>query len=383
MGLPGHWNWQFTVVLGLSLLAAFGTVLAGNRFQRVVLLGARAAFVIFVGIPLQNRALVQLPLTMSIAFDAGSLLPVAVAVLVGPMAVLVISGVQGATLAWNYSIEATGSLGVTLLRFVSISTFAIACAFRMSINHYAGRANHLAKTARSATELSRVNLELQQHTVDVEREAIRSERKRVTREIHDSVGYILMNQITLMEVAIRLTKVLRVDCDKDTLGYHNELVDVLGQSHCQAKDGLNEVREILHKLRETETNADVTGIDRIRTLVSAFKNTPIFLQLKLSNIGNESFSTEIDYILFRTVQEGITNALRHGNATKIEILLLQNDDIVAVTILDNGDGADVIEEGIGLSGIRERIERIDGDVRMQNSVRGFQLHVRLPWKRKG
>lgn len=377
-----RWAGQLVAVLIVSLLLAIWAARLTSQRERAVLLLLRATLVILSGVPLQSRILVQLPLMMSIAFDAGLSLTPYLALFIGASTILWISNVQGETVAWGYGIAATSHSDILLMQFLSTFTLLLVCVLASRARLYASRADRLALTARSATELSRVNLKLQQYSADVERQAMSNERKRLTREIHDTVGYVLMNQITLMEVASRLLDRLTNNRDAISPKCYEELQRILRRSHLEAKNGLSDVRQILHELRRMQRDKQVTAIDRIRKLVAAYKNTPISISLKLSNTGNETFTDEIDYILFRTVQEGITNALRHGNATFIEIVLAQDDASVAVAIVDNGLGAAKIEEGIGLAGIRERIERIQGDVQMRTSTRGFELHVRLPWEKQ-
>ncbi len=91
-----------------------------------------------------------------------------------------------------------------------------------------------------------------------------------------------------------------------------------------------------------------------------------------------SLGESIDSTIYRIVQEGITNAIRHGNASEIAIHLSSDGSKVAVTISDNGSGAGEIKEGIGLAGIRERLASVRGGLSAGNRAGGFQLYAWVP-----
>jgi len=91
------------------------------------------------------------------------------------------------------------------------------------------------------------------------------------------------------------------------------------------------------------------------------------------------------------VQEGLTNAVRHGKSDRIEIRITRNEDVVAVFVRDNGTGCEKLEEGFGLRHMRERLEMLGGTMSYGNLNRnaedgytGFFIVVRLPVRnRKG
>jgi signal transduction histidine kinase len=69
-------------------------------------------------------------------------------------------------------------------------------------------------------------------------------------------------------------------------------------------------------------------------------------------------------------QEGITNAIRHGNAAEIAVNLSFDGKKSGVAVRDNGSGAGEIKEGIGMAGIRERLSRLAGELSVENSATG-------------
>jgi signal transduction histidine kinase len=178
----------------------------------------------------------------------------------------------------------------------------------------------------------------------------------------------MTNQIMLMEVARRLAE--RGDA-KD------ELVELIEQSREKAHSGLNEARAALHALRAVRTS-EVGAIDRIRLLIEAFKHTEVEVELDTKNVLPRHLTGELNYVVYRVVQEGITNAIRHGHASRIEVSLWNSEHELVITVTDNGEGASEITTGVGFAGIQERIASRGGAVTMRSLSRGFQLDVRIP-----
>lgn len=91
-------------------------------------------------------------------------------------------------------------------------------------------------------------------------------------------------------------------------------------------------------------------------------------------------------MIFRVVQEGITNVLRHASATAVSVEIGLSVDDVTVTVADDGVGADSAatlgEEsagGHGLKGISERVRLLGGQLSTRSAPnRGFTLHATLP-----
>ena len=95
--------------------------------------------------------------------------------------------------------------------------------------------------------------------------------------------------------------------------------------------------------------------------------------------------------LYRVVQEGLTNAVRHGRSDRIEIRITRTGDMVTVSVRDNGTGCAKMEEGFGLRHMRERLEMLGGtliygnlDQNGSDGYTGFFITVHLSVRnRKG
>ena len=218
------------------------------------------------------------------------------------------------------------------------------------------------------SQLSNANIEFQSYVKTLEFQVLMNERKRVSREIHDTVGYALTNIIMMMEAAMRLP-------DKD----NKKKKELFALTRSQAQKGLAETRAALRQLRN-EKIVQIEGIGMIEELVESFrKATGIEIQVEYGNFTG--FTNERIYaIIFRIIQEGMTNAFRHGMATKIRISFWNTASSVYITIHDNGIGAEKVVEGIGIAGMKERLEGIGGTLTIQSPADGFKIFASIPFK---
>ena len=178
----------------------------------------------------------------------------------------------------------------------------------------------------------RANTQLNDYISLAEKIAEDKERKRIAREIHDTLGHAL----TGISAGIDAVSVL---------------VD-LNPAH--AKNQLNNVSQVVREgILHVELHYDWDAVDL--------------------DITKED-------IIFRVIQESITNSLRHGHAQNVEIDMFKADDYL-LTIYDDGIGCQKITMGYGLTQMRERLAIIGGTVEF-HSQDGFQTIITIP-KRKG
>ena len=86
-------------------------------------------------------------------------------------------------------------------------------------------------------------------------------------------------------------------------------------------------------------------------------------------------------IIFRIIQESITNALRHGHATEVKINMHYDKNFLHLKIKDNGIGCDDVHFGFGLTQMKERLAMINGEVHFDGH-QGFLTEVTLPRKER-
>ncbi len=215
--------------------------------------------------------------------------------------------------------------------------------------------------------LAELNSNLQGYARTIDIESAERERNRISREIHDISGYIFTNLIALMDAAGSLPR-------EDQAG----LTDLLVTARSQAQEGLRETRAALRKLR-AEQNRLTDCTQAIYKIVSIFKKvTKIAVDVSYGNMPH-AIPQEMSLVLYRTIQEALTNAVRHGKATRVRVGLWVEKEELRLSIVDNGKGAFAIVKGIGISGMEERIGALGGRVEVgQAAEGGFALRIDMP-----
>ena len=327
----------------------------------------RCWLIIFVGFPLKEGAGVELSLLIAIIFDANSFIHYPIGAIVSFVSVLAVFFAQTQIIAWNIEVPAMpikDRIGMLLYSLVLIFVLSFTESKVLTLLKKKARAD---RAHQANLELANINLALQQHSMNAENKARTSERVRISEALHDTVGYALTNQRMMMEAAIRQCSIEQ-----------GELYSLLEQARSQAQESLREMKTAMRELRDVDRSLGYR-IDDLIKLVKAFEKTSTSVSIDFRNIEG-SVHPVIDQIIFRIVQEGITNAIQHGTASEIQISMWQGDREISVSVSDNGIGCDEIIEGVGLKGMRERIEAVGGSIKTANIPGGFILYARIPFQ---
>jgi signal transduction histidine kinase len=86
---------------------------------------------------------------------------------------------------------------------------------------------------------------------------------------------------------------------------------------------------------------------------------------------------EVGQSAYLVVQEALTNVLRHSGAVSAGVDVATVDGTLLVSVVDDGKGGDV-QEGLGLQGMRARVERLGGTIRVGPTARGFEVRATVP-----
>ncbi len=215
--------------------------------------------------------------------------------------------------------------------------------------------------------LADTNIKLQDIAAQVESATVLKERNRIAREIHDTVAYTMTNLLSLLDA-------YRERLQSASQPIPEELI----QARALVRDGLGDVRLVLRGLRPRE-EAGTNGLGMIWRLVKVFSQaTGIAVQLEYGDAPQYPGKNEAE-VFYRVVQEGLTNAFRHGQATEVFVYFYRLRDGIGLTIRDNGRGTETFTGGFGLLGIKERVEALGGSVAIASQVgNGFTLRVWLP-----
>lgn len=208
------------------------------------------------------------------------------------------------------------------------------------------------------------NTELREYADIKEKMGQMKERNRLTMEMHDTLGHSLTGISVGVDTCIAIM-------DK----YPEKAKAQLKVISSVAKDGINDIRRSVSMLKTDELE-DVKFEDSVRNMLERIrKATGIKIQF-VYNI-KLNLTKEEETAIFRIVQESVTNAIRHGEASWILITLQENNYAFDITIADNGRGCQDLKYGFGLSHMQERVEQFKGSIEF-HSKDGFTVHAIIP-----
>ncbi|TAH63352.1 MAG: sensor histidine kinase [Gottschalkiaceae bacterium] len=218
-------------------------------------------------------------------------------------------------------------------------------------------------------ELLSAHKNLKEYSEKVERLATIEERNRIARDIHDTLGHDMTALLMQLELASRFI-------DKDI----NQAKNILLELKDSTRENLVKVREIVQTLNPDEDICK--GIKSIEELVEEFcKKTGVKANLNIEGDMVKA-NPSVNITIYRIVQESMTNAVRHGKANEINIIIRYMPNRISFRIYNNGLVEKEIKEGFGLKAMRERVETLDGRIYFSNdemfTVEGF-----LPLEVKG
>ncbi len=216
-------------------------------------------------------------------------------------------------------------------------------------------------------ELSAANMSYNTFVQMAESQAARHERSRITREIHDGVGYALTNLIMLAESAQDIAR-----RDPKLLG------DSLSTIRNQARVALSDTRRALRELRKAEQGL-MHGQEAISHMMDVFEQaTGVRADREFLIPHGTLENPRVFPVVYRLVQEALTNSFRHGHATVVHLRVWYVETKLVVSVTDNGQAPQEITEGIGLQGMRERLGEIGGEL-SYHSLMGFTVIAHIPF----
>ncbi|MBD9470768.1 histidine kinase [Pseudoxanthomonas sp. PXM01] len=224
----------------------------------------------------------------------------------------------------------------------------------------AGLCVHYARRAEDSRDtLARVNADLLATRALLADSARDAERLRVARELHDVAGH----KLTAMKLNLRAL------ASDPALGTREE-IRIAQQLSTEL---LDDIRSVVQAMRDSR------GLDlqtAIRALAAPLPRPALDLRIEE---GVKVDDPAVAESLLRIVQECLTNAARHASAETLTVSLKKEDAGMHLQIEDDGRLKGRVREGNGLSGIRERVAALGGDVQLGSSATGgLRIDVRLP-----
>ncbi len=214
-------------------------------------------------------------------------------------------------------------------------------------------------------QLEAANEQLRIYAAEAERTAETRERNRLAREIHDTLGHTLTGLAAGMDACLVLIDAAPQKA-KEQLGRLREV----------ARHGLKDVRRSVKKLRPDDLER-LPLREALSHMVKEFAGTT-GMQVELTIQGwPELLREDVEEVIYRIVQEGLTNANRHGHATAASVVFRLEGGKLFLTIADNGLGCKEAVPGFGLRHMRERLDLLHGSLSCR-SEDGFILEAMVP-----
>lgn len=194
-------------------------------------------------------------------------------------------------------------------------------------------------------------------------EAQEEERKRLSREIHDGPAQMMANVLMRSDLIEKLYRERGVEAAFKEIRDLKKMV----------RSALYEVRRIIYDLRPMALDdlGLIPTLKKYLATVSEYSRSQNAVpNLTFSNIGLEKrLPSNMEVALFRLIQESVQNALKHANATEIQVKLEIKKEQVLAVVKDNGKGFDVNKKksgSFGIMGMKERIDLLDGDITIRS-----------------
>ena len=206
--------------------------------------------------------------------------------------------------------------------------------------------------------------------------ATTAERSRLARELHDSVTQSLYSVMLYAEAATRSL------AEKEI----GEAGDFMKELRDTAQDALREMRLLIFELRPPalEKNGLIAAL---RTRLNAVEGRGgMKTELQVNDDRRvERLPFALQEELYHIVQEALNNVIRHAHAQSVQVCLLSSENQIHLQVSDDGIGFELASanesSGLGLRGMRERVQRIGGTVQITSAPgKGTQVLVQVPMR---
>ncbi|WP_353049530.1 histidine kinase [Paenibacillus sp. ISL-20] len=212
--------------------------------------------------------------------------------------------------------------------------------------------------------------QLLQFAHQVESAAQAEERNRISRQLHDDIGHRLIRIKMMMEAALHIVP-------QDSV----RGMDMLHQIRDQLGESMEQMRSAVKQMNPVRRITDDYSLDRL--LEETGRETGIETDLILQGIPYPLYPSQ-QVVLYKNAREAITNAIRHGEAKRIQIILHYGDQDVRMEVSNDGTvqepaghEATPDRQGIGMSSMLERTQVVGGTLEVRRTV-PFTVITRLP-----
>lgn len=242
-----------------------------------------------------------------------------------------------------------------------------AYALAVTVGHlFLLRSKEIGRHKEMVAQLEQAQARLAEFSETARDLAVAQERQHMAEELHDTLGHALVGTLLQLQVAKKLLK-------KDLANAEERLE----AAEVNIRSTLEQVR---HALRRGPRRRGQLPLHlALESLVADFAaagGPEVELALRPDPESVSDVPTDVADVLYRTTQEALTNAVRHGRATRIQVEAEAVGPRLFLRITDNGIGADQYTPGMGLVGMVNRVQTVGGTLRFETAAgAGFTVEV--------
>ncbi|MEU8590981.1 histidine kinase [Streptomyces sp. NPDC048664] len=214
------------------------------------------------------------------------------------------------------------------------------------------------------SQLVRTTIELRKARATVAQLAANEERLRLARDLHDLLGHSLSLITLKSELAGRMLP-----------GHPEKAAQQVADIEQVSRQALVDVREAVTGYRRRRLTAELAGAQVALTAAQIAADIPT--EPDLGDLTQENESA-----LAWALREAVTNVVRHSGAARCHVEVLRRQTLdgpkMELSVEDNGSGGSGASPGNGLTGLRERLEKVGGTLEAGRLKHGFRLVARVP-----
>ena len=249
---------------------------------------------------------------------------------------------------------------LAVLQRVNSLIFIFYCATYIRVQY-----ENIRKINCLYNELEEANSQLMDYAFEREKYGEINERNRIAREIHDTLGHTMTTLSYGLQAVLHLVD-RSVEDAKEQLYTLNEITT----------KGIEEIRRSVRALSPHEDLQHQLP-ERIQKLIASSQRlTNIQIHYSV-DIQRKEFQEDEALVIYRVIQESMTNCFKHSQAENLDIHVMEKGDYIEIHIQDDGIGFIGEIHGFGTTHMRQRVELLGGSV-IYNGTHGFETRVHIP-----
>ena len=189
-------------------------------------------------------------------------------------------------------------------------------------------------------------------------------RNKISSDLHDDVGSLL----TGMAMQSEILKMSATDRDKN----------ILSKLHNSSVTALSRMRDAVWALDTSKDNMEALE-DRIKDFTELqLGSTDIGYSLDINYGENRPLLPHVRQHCYLIFKEALTNAIKHSSGDHIHIVLKSDNKSLTLEVNDNGQASEIKKSGLGLTSMKRRAEKVNGNLQISHSENGFKLKLDVP-----